>query len=187
MSASPGWFLGLFFLAVGGATRSGRDPAPEVITLQGKVLTLNAAIVSRGLSIKFDPEPIAKQVALIGEDGSIVPLLSDEASRALFLDERLRDVRAQILGRRFTGVPYLQVISFKVEREGKFQTPEYYCDVCAITVRYPQTCPCCQGPMELRMAEAPSPTSETDVGSTKSKIPSPKRRQTNEQIPNPKG
>ena len=31
------------------------------------------------------------------------------------------------------------------------ERPEYYCDVCAISVLYPQICPCCQGPMELRM------------------------------------
>jgi hypothetical protein len=48
-------------------------------------------------------------------------------------------------------VPYVQVTTFQVERDGRLQTPEYYCTVCAITVRAPQTCPCCQGPMELRM------------------------------------
>jgi hypothetical protein len=151
MSTSAGCFLGVLFLALGRGAGSGYDSAPEVVTLRGKVLTLNAALVARGLSIKFDPEPIAKQVALIGEDGSVIPLFSDEASRALFLDDRLRGCRASVLGRRFAGVPYLQVISFKVEHQGKFQTPEYYCDVCAIAVRYPQTCPCCQGPMVLRM------------------------------------
>ncbi len=150
MLASPGWLLGLWILALGGDAGPQGGAAPEAVTLRGKVLMLNAALVSRGLAIKFDPEPVAKQVALVGEDGSIGPLFSDEASRALFLDERLRDCPVQILGRRFAGVPYLQVISFKVERKGRFQTPEYYCNVCAIRVRYPQTCPCCQGPMELR-------------------------------------
>ncbi len=168
MSASPGWLLGILFLASVGAAGRGNASAPEAVTLQGKVLTLNAALVSRGLSIKFDPEPIAKQVALVAEDGSIVPLLSDEASRALFLDERLRGCRVQVLGRRFAGVPYLQVISFKIERQGKFQTPEYYCDVCAIRVRYPQTCPCCQGPMDLRMQEEPK---VREAPNSKSQIP----------------
>ena len=90
-------------------------------------------------------------MVLLAEDGTIIPLLSDDASRALFLDERLRNCRSEIQGRRFAGVPYLQVVSFKVEREGRLRTPEYYCDVCAISVLYPQICPCCQGPMELRM------------------------------------
>jgi rubrerythrin len=69
----------------------------------------------------------------------------------LFLDDRLRDRPAEIRGRRYAGVPYLQVLSFKVKREGRLETPEYFCEVCAISVRYPQVCPCCQGPMELRM------------------------------------
>ena len=68
-----------------------------------------------------------------------------------FLDERLRGSRTEIRGRRYAGVPYLQVSTFQVEREGRFQTPEYYCSICAISVRSPQICPCCQGPMELRM------------------------------------
>ena len=44
-----------------------------------------------------------------------------------------------------------QLLVSQVERDGRLQTPEYYCTVCSITVRSPQTCPCCQGPMELRM------------------------------------
>jgi hypothetical protein len=126
-------------------------PVSQAVTLRGKVMTLAAALESRRLPLKADLEPIAKQVVLVAEDGSIIPLLSDEASRALFLDERLRNCRAEIQGKRFAGVPYLQVITMKVERDGQFQIPEYYCDVCAISVRFPQICPCCQGQMELRM------------------------------------
>ena len=56
-------------------------------------LTLAEALTARDLAIKPDPEPIAKQVVLLAEDGTIIPLLSDDASRALFLDERLRNCR----------------------------------------------------------------------------------------------
>jgi hypothetical protein len=42
-------------------------------------------------------------------------------------------------------------MNFEVEREGRLGTPEYFCEVCAISVRFPQDCPCCQGPLELRM------------------------------------
>jgi hypothetical protein len=124
---------------------------PESIVRRGKVLTLAEALAARELGIKADPEPIARQVVLLADDGTIVPILSDEASRALFLDDRLRNCPSEIQGRRFAGVPYIQVVSFKIERDGRLQTPEYYCDVCAISVRYPQICPCCQGPMDLRM------------------------------------
>lgn len=124
---------------------------PEPVAVRGKVLTLADALASRDLKIKPDAEQMAKQVVLVAEDGAIIPLLSEDASRAFFLDERLRNCRSEIQGRRFAGVPYLQVVSFKVERDGRLQTPEYYCDICAISVLYPQICPCCQGPMELRM------------------------------------
>jgi hypothetical protein len=138
-------------LAAVSAAPAPPSSTPESVTLRGKVLTLAEALASRGLGLKPDAEPIVKQVVLLAEDGAIVPLLSDDASRALFLDERLRNCRGEIQGRRFDGVPYLQVVSFKVERDGRLQTPEYYCDVCAISVPYPEICPCCQGPMELRM------------------------------------
>jgi hypothetical protein len=123
----------------------------EDVTLKGKAVTLAAALKRAKVEIRVDPEPIAKQIVLVGEDGAITPLLSDEASRALFLDERLRDRPVEIRGKRFRGVPYVQVITFKIEEDGRFQTPEYYCNICTISVRFPQICPCCQGPMELRM------------------------------------
>jgi hypothetical protein len=129
--------------------------APETVTLRGKVLTLTEALKARGVGLNVDPEPATKQAVLLGEDGTITPLLSDETSRALFMDERLRNRNAQIVGRRHSGLPYLQVVTIQVESDGKLRSPEYFCDVCTISVYYPQICPCCQGPMELRMKPDP--------------------------------
>ena len=81
---------------------------------------------ARGLDVAADPEPIAKQVVLLGDDGTITPLLSDEPSRALFLDERLRNRSTEVVGRRFAGVPYLQVVKFQVESEGRMRTPSIF-------------------------------------------------------------
>jgi len=132
------------------ATLGAEVPVQDVV-LKGKVLTLAAALDAKKLGIRVDAEPTASTVVLLGEEGTITPLLSDEASRALFLDKRLHNRPAELRGKRFGGVPYLQVVTFKVEQEGKLQTPEYYCNICTISVRFPQVCPCCQGPMELRM------------------------------------
>jgi hypothetical protein len=146
------WLLmsGLSLLLAPAATAD----APEPVTLTGKVVELRQALQGRGLA--FDPEPVAKQVALLGDDGTITPLLSTDASRALFQDERLRNRSAEIKGNRFRNLPYLQVVSFQIEDHGKLCTPEYYCEICTISVRYPVICPCCQGPMVLRMKpEAP--------------------------------
>ena len=125
------------------------QPKPEIVTKIGHVVTLSTAL--KAIGVPADPEPIVKQVVLLEADGTITPLLSDEASRGLFLDERLRDCKAELTARKFAGLPYLQVVSFKIEDHGVLRVPEYYCDICAIAVRYPQICPCCQGPMVLRM------------------------------------
>jgi hypothetical protein len=122
---------------------------PESVTLQGTVEKLTDLLPPLGLAV--DADPIASQVAVKGDDGTITPLFSDDASRALFKDDRLRHRRAVVQGRKYPGLPYLQVVSFKIEDQGKLKTPEYYCEICTISVRYPQICPCCQGPMVLRM------------------------------------
>jgi hypothetical protein len=124
-------------------------PPVKAVTMTGQAMLLDKALAGTG--VKADAEPISKQVVLKETNGSITPLLSDDASRALFLDGRLRNRRVELQVRRLPRLAYLQVVAFKVEFEGKMRTPEYYCDVCAISVRYPQICPCCQGPMDLRM------------------------------------
>jgi len=143
------WCFLLVWVLVG--TAPPPPTAPERVTVRGRLMTLAKAFEARGLGLKADPEPTEKQVVILGEDGAITPLVADQASRALFLDKRLLDRRAMIQGRRFAGVPYLQVVTFEVEDQGRLQTPEYFCEVCSISVPYPQICPCCQGPMELRM------------------------------------
>ena len=150
MGLGPGFLAAVLVLICAGPPTSPASKAVD-LTLRGKVVTLASALKSLGLDVALDPEAASQQVVLLGDDRSITPLFRDEATRALFLDDRLRNLRAELHGRRFPGVPYLQVTSFQVERDGRFQTPEYYCNVCSISVRAPQTCPCCQGPMELRM------------------------------------
>lgn len=127
----------------------------EVIEWTGRVVLLAEALRPHDLTT-IDGAPIASQVVLVQTDGTIHPLLSDPASRALFLDERLRNRPIRLQGRLYDGLPYVLVTSFQIEDEGVWRIPEYYCDVCAISVRFPQICPCCQGSMELRMRpEAP--------------------------------
>jgi hypothetical protein len=125
------------------------SPAVDAVTLRGRVVEVSAVLKAAGLD--FDVEPVERQVVLEGADGTITPLISDEASRALFTDARLRNRPIEVRGRRHPGLPYLQVVTFRVEHEGRWRTPEYFCEICTISVRYPQICPCCQGSMELRM------------------------------------
>lgn len=148
-SLTAGWTALIVSLALG----AGKSAPKESVTLAGEVVELSVALKTLGLP--FDPDPVAKQVVLRESNGTITPLLSDEASRALFVDERLRGRPAELKAYRFPGLPYIQVISVKVDDHGRLRTPEYFCGVCTISVRYPQICPCCQGPMELRMKPEP--------------------------------
>src|SRR5271157_1314709 len=118
-------------LMVSGLAASlGAEVPVQDVLLRGKVVTLAAALDAKKLGIRVDAEPTASTVVLLGEEGTITPLLSDEASRALFLDKRLQNRPAELRGKRFGGVPYFQVVTFKVEQDGKLQTPEYYCNIC---------------------------------------------------------
>lgn len=151
MALAPGFLAGLLIVTWTGPPTSSRTSKGVEVTLRGKFVTLSAALRSLGIDARPDPASVAGEVVLLGDDHSITPLFHDDASRAVFLDERLRDRSAELHGRRFPGVPYLQVSTFRVAHDGRLQTPEYFCGVCSIAVGYPQVCPCCQGPMELRM------------------------------------
>lgn len=139
----------LAWLVLLGAPAPGEAKTPETVRLSGQVIELTDALKATGL--KVDAEPIAKQVVLRDKGNTLTPLLSDDASRAFFTDPRLRDRPVELSVKRLASLPYVQVLSFQVLVEGKLRTPEYYCEICTISVRYPQICPCCQGPMELRM------------------------------------
>jgi hypothetical protein len=142
-----GWLV--FALAPSPAQATGPSERVETLEKSGRVVELTAVLQATKLVV--DTEPIATQVVLVEPDGTVSPLLSDEGSRALFLDKRLRNRSVVLHARRHPGLPYLQVVTFQVDDHGQWRTPEYFCDVCTITVRYPQICPCCQGPMVLRM------------------------------------
>jgi hypothetical protein len=124
-------------------------PAMTEQSLSGQVIPLTDALEQ--FHIPADVESIKSQVVLKMSDGSLIPLIRDEASRAFFMDPRLQSRETELRVRRYAGVPYVHVTSFKVLEGGKLRTPEYYCEVCTISTRYPQSCPCCQRPMEFRM------------------------------------
>ncbi len=136
-----------------GAPADGAATQPREVTRTGTVVELAEVFEDQG--VEADEKPIADQVVLKGEEGTVTPLVLNSASRALFRDERLRGRRTEVMGWLREGLPYLEVVTFRVEEQGTLRTPEYHCDICEISVRYPQVCPCCQGPMELRYKPAP--------------------------------
>jgi hypothetical protein len=134
------------------ASASQEQDTTKEVSFTGKVVLLQSVLKREG--ILADEENVANQIVLERADGQIVPLVSNGASRALVLDERLRDRPIEIQGLKRDRLPHLEVVLFQVEVEGRLRIPEYWCDVCAISMRAPQICPCCQGPMELRYKPA---------------------------------
>ncbi|WP_169977174.1 hypothetical protein [Tautonia rosea] len=142
-------WMALALIAVHPAVASDDASEARTETFTGSVLRLTEAIEPLGVT---SPQgPIADQVVLRNAEGTIWPLLYNVGSRAFFEDDRLRDRPAELVARRIEGLPYLQVLSAKIaDEQGVLRTPEYYCDICTISVRFDQPCPCCQAPMELR-------------------------------------
>ncbi|HEU5116957.1 MAG TPA: hypothetical protein VFT74_09810, partial [Isosphaeraceae bacterium] len=124
------------------------------VTLSGEVRTLVEVLKDR--EVTADASLVGGQVVLESSEGQISALLPNGASKALYLDERLRDRPAEVTAWKHPGLPFLEVVSFRVEENGHLRTPEYFCEICTISVRFPQVCPCCQGPMELRYQPAAS-------------------------------
>ncbi|GIW87819.1 MAG: hypothetical protein KatS3mg108_2143 [Isosphaeraceae bacterium] len=143
---------GIWLVLVGLFQSARGEAAPEVV-VQGSVVPLAVVLSERG--VVAETGPIADQLVVRSADGTVTPLLANAASKALFLDGRLRDRPAEVRGWIHPGLPYLEPVAIRVEEAGALRTPEYYCDVCTIAVRYPQDCPCCQGPMELRFKPEP--------------------------------
>ena len=128
----------------------GDEPRFQEVKIDGVAVTLAEEAQARGLRLEKDPP--ADQVVLKGDTGQVTPILCNAASKALVTDARLRGRKTRIVGRRHEGLPFVEVVAFQVaESDGTLKTPEYFCDVCTISVRFDQICPCCQGAMVLRM------------------------------------
>ena len=124
-------------------------PADQELTAEGEVLPMSQVLEKK--AIKADLAPLENQMALLGTDGQVTPILSDEGGRVFYLDKAMRNRPVRLKLKKTAGLPYAQVIGVEVKHEGRWRVPQYYCDICTIAVRYPQICLCCQGPMEFRL------------------------------------
>lgn len=114
----------------------------------GKVIELSQALKKRGIP---HTEEMQGQVVLETDAGELIPIVSDWRGRAFFQDERLRNRRVDLVGRRLPGVPYLQILMvFTFDKEGQRNYTDYWCDICSIPMYEIKDCECCQGPIRLR-------------------------------------
>jgi hypothetical protein len=125
------------------------QPAWITETLRGKVVWLDEALARR-YGVAVEPATAHTDVALETAAGSLVPIMSDTRGRAFAVDERLRDVELELLVRRYSGAPFLQVIRVRKHTPQGLQELDYWCDICAIRMYILKDCECCQGPTRLR-------------------------------------
>ena len=125
-----------------------KSAPPKQQLFTGKVVLLREALKRRGIKAydEFD-----KQVVLETADSELSPIIPDWRGRAFFQDKRLRDRKADLVGYRRPGVPYLQILMvFTYNKQGQRRYTDYWCDICAIPMYEIKPCDCCQGPIQLR-------------------------------------
>jgi len=132
-----------------GASHKTNKPAWITETLRGKVVWLDEAL-ARLYGVAVEPATAHTEVALETSAGSLVPIMSDTRVRAFAVDERLRDVELELLVRRYSGAPHVQVIRVRKPTPEGLRELDYWCDICAIRMYILKDCECCQGPTRLR-------------------------------------
>jgi len=123
-----------------------KKPTKELFT--GQVVLLTDALKQRGIPAS---DEIKGQVVLETPKGELIPIVPDWRGRAFFQDKRLRNRKVELVGSRRKGVPYLQVLMiYVVDKKGKRQYMDYWCDLCSISMYEIKPCDCCQDATRLR-------------------------------------
>jgi hypothetical protein len=147
---APRWYrLGLGVVVLTALSPClGGEKAGKNDYFKGKVIPLAKALEKSG--IKLDPDAAALEMALVGEDGKIYPLVKDTSSRMFYLDRAVRDRPMRLTGRLVANGRLLQVVNVRSYKNGELCDIYYWCDICAIRMSELNRCDCCGGPVELR-------------------------------------
>jgi len=144
-----GWaalFVLCVAVVVGGEEKS---PGFETQTVRGRVV-FAGEVMEKETGIAVVAEARERVLALRTSRGELIPLLEDVRARAFRRDERLRDMEVELVVRRYTHSPLVQVIRvFEMARDGRYEI-DYWCGVCSIAMFEKKDCECCQGESELR-------------------------------------
>ncbi|MBC7855979.1 MAG: hypothetical protein IAF94_21325 [Pirellulaceae bacterium] len=122
-------------------------------TLRGRVVFLPEALEKK-YGVKSVTEAKEAALALQDDAGKLHPLVEDVRGRAFRVDKRLRDIKVELLVRRYQDSPVVQIIGvYELAKDGRFEV-DYWCSVCAIAMYELKECECCQGETELRKRKA---------------------------------
>jgi hypothetical protein len=129
----------------------GDEKAPHFTTetIRGKVVFL-AEVMEKQTGVPSVPEARERILALQTRAGDLIPLLEDVRARAFRRDDRLRKMDVELVVRRYSQFPAVQIIRvFEVAKDGRYEI-DYWCEICSIAMFEQKDCECCQGPVELR-------------------------------------
>lgn len=148
MVCACGTILALFASArMVGAGESKSTALPQAVELRGRVVC-----VAEEMHRLHDTPLPTNHEHLWGfqaTDRKLYTLLRGKYSDAIFLDERVRQKELLIKARLFPDTQILEITNLRSIKDGVVQDLYYYCDICAIKGVSPETCACCQGPVEL--------------------------------------
>jgi hypothetical protein len=149
-------FLIVLTVALFGSSLDAQEkPAPKFTTetLRGKVVFLAEALEQK-YGVKSVTEAKEASMALQDDTGKLYPLVEDVRGRAFRRDKRLREIKVELLVRRYTDSPTVQIVGvYEIAKDGRYEI-DYWCSVCAIAMYELKQCECCQGDIELRKRKA---------------------------------
>ncbi len=122
--------------------------------VRGKVVWMAEALRDE-FGISTVPEAAEHNLALLTNDGQLLPIVEDLRGRAFRKDERLRGRDLEILARRHDRHPLIQILRIYEFEDGKRYEVDYWCDVCAIVMFEQGPCSCCQDDNRMRQRLAP--------------------------------
>ena len=132
-----------------GGASADKNPAFTTELLTGRVVWQAAALEAE-FGISSVPEVSENTLALLSEDGRLIPLVENSRGRAFRKDERLRNTPLEILARVYEKQPFAQVLRIYEVVNGERFEVDYWCDVCAIVMYETGPCACCQDDNRLR-------------------------------------
>lgn len=133
------------------STPADAEPKPEYRTasIRGKVVWLAEALESE-FGISTVPEVAEYALAILTDDGQLLPIVENLRGRAFRKDERLRGKSMELLVRRYPQQPLLQILRvYEIVGDKRYEV-DYWCDVCAIVMFETGPCACCQDHNRLR-------------------------------------
>lgn len=128
-------------------------PPARLETYAGKVVPLTDLLDKIGSKLDADAKP--HWLALVTDDGTVLPLIKDGGGRRFFKDDRLLKRPMRVTGRLLPGSTLLQVVDVHSVVGGKVCEVYYWCDICSIRRSEKMICECCGGAMDLKEEPVP--------------------------------